>query len=326
MIMSVFRRGSLHCLCVLAAGVSLATAQVPDSLMRENPAGPPSSSLPPDSSSAGQPVRQVSYIRLAVMGGITLGFLGGSYLYVKKYWWADQQTTFHFDRSPEQYAKNMDKVCHFFWGYVGGDMASAGFRWAGIDDNASLVYGGVMNMVISLAIEMTDGYAPLHGFSVMDFTAGAVGGFYPLLQRNIRFLQPLNFKMSYWNHAPDYYSKGSQLKEHNPVRFFADNYANQTYWALLNLQQISPRSWSSWMPGWLSFAVGVRAGDVVPVIQTDRQFQNVHVYLSVDVDVPQLLPKEGPLWGTLRTVLKYFHFPAPALRISPSFAGFALYM
>ena len=80
------------------------------------------------------------------------------------------------------------------------------------------------------------------------------------------------------------------------------------------------------MPSWLSFAAGVRAGDVVPVIQTDRQFQNVHVYVSIDIDVPQLLPKEGVFWNSLRAFFKYYHFPAPALRISPNIAAFGFYM
>jgi hypothetical protein len=326
MSMRVYRTGSIHCVLLMAAGISLAVAQVPDSLVGKRPADSPSSSLPHDPLSQDPPVREVSSLRLAVMGGITLGFLGGSYLYVKKYWWADQRTTFHFDRSPEQYAKNMDKVSHFFFGYVGGDLASAGFRWAGVEEGPSYVYGALMNMVISLSIEMTDGFAPAHGFSVGDLTAGVVGGFYPLLQRNVRFLRPLNFKMSYWNHAPDYFSKQSQLNEQNPVRFFADNYGNQTYWALLNLHQVSPRSWKSWMPSWLSLALGVRAGEVVPVIQTDRQFENVHVFVSFDIDIPQLLPEEGAFWTALRGLLKYYHFPAPALRISPNVAVFGFYM
>jgi len=326
MSMRVHRSWLLRAVATLISGVSVASAQLPDSGLGALQAHAPSSSLPPGAVSQPESVRSVNYGRLAIMGGITVGFFAGSYMYVKQYWWADQQTSFHYDTSPEQYAKNMDKVAHFFWGFMGADLAGMGFRWAGTGDDASYVYGALMNMVISLSIEMTDGYAPAHGFSTMDFAAGAVGGFYPLVQRHVGFLKPLNFKMSYWNHAPDYYDRQSQLNELNPVRFFADNYGNQTYWATLNLQQLSPRSWKSSVPSWLSFAVGVRAGDVAPVIETDKQFTNVHVYLSVDLDVAQLLPEEGALWTTLRTLFKYYHLPAPAIRISPNVAVFGLYM
>jgi hypothetical protein len=39
--------------------------------------------------------------------------------------------------------------------------------------------------------------------------------------------------------------------------------------------------------------------------------------LSIDVD-PERLPGENPLWKTVKHQLSYYHFPSPALQLTPS--------
>lgn len=260
------------------------------------------------------------------MGAITAGAAVGSYFYVRDVWWSKQESKFHFENTAERYALHLDKMSHFFGGTAEADFFAGGFQWCGFDEDDARIYGAIMSNIISFSVEMTDAYAVEHGFSVKDYLSGAAGAWYPYLQNKNPSLKALNFKWSYWNHAPKYFAKRNQLVEFHPSRAFIDNYANQTYWATLNMRSIAPKSWEESIPPWLGFAVGARAGDVVDVIRKDRQFQEFQVYLSLDVDVAQFLPEEGEFWVVLRRVLPHLHFPAPALRLTPRVRFFGFYM
>jgi len=296
--------------------------QSPDSLTTAPVSEDPSQQAPPSHVST----QNINYLRLGVMGGITAGAAVGSYFYVKDVWWAKSRSTFQFERTAERYALHLDKAGHF-WGTVGETRFFAGgFEWAGFNEGDSRLYGALMSNVISLSVEMTDAFAVEHGFSMKDFLAGVAGAWYPYLQHEIPALRTVNFKWSYWNHVPKYFTKKDQLIEGNPTRSFLDNYGNQTYWVTVNARAIAPQAWKKSVPEWLGLAVGARAGDVVDVIEKDKQFKEFQVYLSIDVDVPQLLPEEGPFWAILRRFLSMIHFPAPAIRLTPHVAAFGLYM
>lgn len=258
------------------------------------------------------------------MGGVTAGVITGSYLYVKDFWWAKQKTAFQFDNSKERYALHLDKASHFFGGVVESDFLSGGFQWSGLSEDRAYLYGALLSALISTAVEFKDGYAVEHGFSLKDWGAGLLGASYPYLQNQIPSLRTLNFKVSYWNHVPKYFDMKSQLIEQHPKLAFMDNYGNQTYWAVVNLASITPEGWR--IPSWLGIAVGGRAGDAVDVIRDDEQFKEFQLYLSLDVDVAQVLPESGGFWTVVRRVVKFIHFPSPAIRLTPHIAFFGFYM
>ena len=260
------------------------------------------------------------------MGAITAGAAVGSYFYVKDVWWAKQQSEFHFERTAERYALNLDKMSHFFGGTEEADFFAGGFQWSGFEEGDARIYGAIMSNIISFSVEMTDAYAVEHGFSIKDYLSGAAGAWYPYLQYRYPSLKALNFKWSYWNHVPKYFTKADQLIEQNPSRAFIDNYGNQTYWATITMRSLAPDSWKESIPPWLNLAIGARAGDVVDVIQKDTQFKEFQVYISLDVDVAQFLPEEGGFWVVLRRIVPHVHFPAPALRITPRVRLFGFYM
>jgi len=270
-------------------------------------------------------VQSINYYRLGIMGGITASAVVGSYFYVKDFWWAKKQTTFHFETTKEHYALSMDKASHFFGGTIEADLFAGGFQWSGFDEQHARLYGAIMSDVISFSVEMTDGYAVEHGFSIKDFLCGTAGAWYPYLQYHVPSLKAVNFKWSYWNHVPTYFTKPN-LIEKNPSRSFVDNYGNQTYWMTINLRSVAPASWESALPPWLNLAIGGRAGDVVDVIRKDSQFKEFQMYVSLDVDVGQLLPQEGAFWVALRRIVSHVHLPAPAIRVIPNVRVFGFYM
>lgn len=259
------------------------------------------------------------------MGGITAGTMIGSYLYVKDVWWVKNQTKFQFERTAEKYALHIDKASHFWGGTVESDMFASGFRWSGIEEEDSYLYGALMSSLISFSVEMTDGFAVEHGFSLKDWGAGLAGAWYRYAQYKIPSLRSVNFKASYWNHIPKYFEKKDQLIEQNPRRAFIDNYGNQTYWMVVNARAVSPEAWQESVPSWLGLAIGARAGDVVDVIRKDEQFREFQLYVAVDIDVKQFLPEEGDFWQAARRILGYMHMPSPAVRLTPRVVGFGLY-
>ncbi|MBI2620472.1 MAG: DUF2279 domain-containing protein [Ignavibacteriales bacterium] len=319
--MKWFRHLFFSCLVLLNS----APGQSSDSLSASTiPAENPSLLQSPISLQVSPP--KINYVRLGIMGGITAGAAVGSYLYVKDVWWAESRSGFQFERTAERYALHLDKASHF-WGAIGeADFFAGGFEWTGFDDRRARIYGALMSNVISLSVEMTDAFAVEHGFSIKDYLAGALGAWYPYLQLEIPALQNVYFKWSYWNHVPRYFEKKDQLIEQNPTRSFLDNYGNQTYWVTVNARSIAPQSWKTSIPPWLGLTVGARAGDVVDVIQKDKQFKEFQLYFSIDVDVPQLLPEEGPFWAVLRRFFSHIHFPAPAIRLTPRVSVFGFYM
>jgi hypothetical protein len=270
--------------------------------------------------------RSVSYTRLAVMGGVTAGVVTGSYLYVKDFWWSKQKTTFRFDESKEHYALHLDKAGHFFAGVVEADFLAGGFQWSGIEDEHAYLYGGLISILFSTSVEMKDGYAIEHGFSLKDLGSGILGSSYPYLRHRFPWLAALSFKASYWNHVPKYFDMKDQLIEHNTNFLFMDNYGNQTFWWVLNAQAIAPKAWKPAIPSWLGIAIGARAGDAVDVIRDDEQFKEFQLYLSLDIDVAQFLPESGGFWSVARRVVKFIHFPSPAIRLTPRVALFGFYL
>jgi hypothetical protein len=215
-------------------------------------------------------------------------------------------------------------MSHFFGGTVEADFFAGGFQWTGFDEGDARLYGAIMSNVISLSVEVTDAYAVEHGFSIKDYLSGSAGAWYQFLQYEYPSLKAVNFKWSYWNHAPKYFK--ADLSEQNPKRAFLDNYGNQTHWITVKARSIVPDSWKPSVPPWLGFAIGVRAGDVVDIIRKDSQFKEFQLYLSLDVDVAQFLPDEGEFWVVLRRIVPHVHFPAPALRITPRVRFFGFYM
>ncbi len=260
------------------------------------------------------------------MGGITAGAAVGSYFYVKDVWWAKQQSSFRFERTAERYALHLDKLSHFLGGISEGDFFAGGFQWSGFHEKDARLYGAIMSNIVSLSVEMTDAYAVEHGFSLKDYFSSVSGAWYQYLQYTNPSLRSVNFKWSYWNHAPKYFTKSAQLIEQNPSRAFIDNYANQTHWMTVNMRSIVPQDWEESVPPWLALAVGARAGDVVEVIRKDSQFKEFQLYLSVDIDVNYFLPEEGAFWVVLRRTLSHLHFPSPALRLTPRLRFFGFYM
>lgn len=262
------------------------------------------------------------------MGGIAVGGLAASYIYVQNVWWADQKTSFHIDHDMDyRYAKNMDKVGHFIGGSMSAELFKAGFYWAGMNAKSSYLYAGALGSLMQGIIELKDGFAPTYGFSVGDVVAGSAGSFLPYLKYSFPKLHSFQIKLSYYVHDTyyfDVYPYGDRL----------DDYMNQTYWLSLTVDQWLPRGsrveriW----PDWLCVVGGFGVDNTLNMYYTGVNLEenkgkgNYEYYLSIDIDWRKIIKPRSNFNKALADALNYIKLPLPTLRLAPTLEGHWMFL
>ena len=263
--------------------------------------------------------------RVLVVSSSLAAVLGGSYLYVENSWWADKQTTFHFDDGADlTYALNVDKVGHFMGGLVAADFFSSSMKWSGMNEKKSLWYGAAFGSGLQLAIEMKDAYAPYWGFSKWDLALGSAGSFWPVAQYYNPDLKAINFKISYYKRSNIYWDLDKQRGKETNRYAWQDDYPNQTYWVTFDVNHfVETCCW----PDWLNVAVGFGIDDTQYLNGGTKAGGNNEWYIALDYDVPKMLKKwNSPTGKKVKHWLNYFHLPAPTIRISPKLELYPLFL
>ena len=267
-------------------------------------------------------------IRFVVVNTSSLLGLVGSYYFINTAWWADSKKSFHFDGGGSnikdvfnlgsgrdaKYAKQIDKVGHFYSGRIISDLYVRAVRWSGKSEEQSLLWGGILGTAVHGFVEIKDGYSPTWGFSMYDFMSGSLGSFYPYFQSKSRFLNALDIKYSYYPKYTYYYDFINRRGND-----FFDDYMNATFWFTFNPKRYKPVS--NW-PKWLGISVGIGVDETLnnynlkmPGGNADWGKGGYEFYLAPDIDFEGLLPKR-PFWKNLGHALNYIKFPTPVIRLS----------
>ncbi len=266
--------------------------------------------------------------RFAIVNASSLIGLVGSYYFINTAWWADSKKSFHFDGGSTnfkdafniglgrdaKYAKQLDKLGHFYSGRIISDLYVRAVRWSGKSEEQSLIWGGILGTTVHGFVEIKDGYSPTWGFSMYDFMSGTLGSFYPYFQSKSNFLKAVDIKYSYYPKNSHYYDfinrKGND---------FFDDYMNATIWFTFNPKRYKPKS--KW-PKWLGISAGIGVDETLnnyylkmPGGIADYGKGGYEFYVAPDIDFEGLLPKK-PFWQNLGHVLNYIKFPTPAIRFS----------
>ncbi len=264
------------------------------------------------------PEDNISYVRLGIVSGTSLAILGGIYYRWETAWWNQGNTHFHIDYN-YTYTENVDKIGHLYGGILFTECFSEGLRWAGLDEESSLLYGGLFSTLVYTGVEIKDGFAPTWGFDPVDLAGSAVGAFYPYAQKKIPFLQNFNFKYSYFPSNSAYYNKMNQGSKNN--QFFNDDYEGETFWLAADLKNLLPSEMNSFMPDFLNLALGVS----ITNLDNPEAIHKVFI-ISPDIDLVKLFkPEDGFLKEALR-LLNYIHLPLPAIKIYPDLKAYPLYL
>ncbi|MBC8124526.1 MAG: DUF2279 domain-containing protein [Candidatus Kapabacteria bacterium] len=252
----------------------------------------------------------INPVKLGVVGGATvLGFIGGHAL-SNELWWKGEKAPFHVNTSVDYtYALNADKLGHMTFSYMASSIYSDLFRRCGMDSTQSAWSGFGVTMAYQTFVEIRDGFSADYGFSWGDIAANTIGAALPVAQRYVPALRSMDLQISFWP---------SQAFNNGAYNSIIDDYTSTTHWLTVNVSDVSPRSWQSWIPPWLGLAIGHS------VQNTDGQGGGQHVvYLSLDWQLHRI-PGLAPWLRDVLRVLHLYHLPAPAVRILPNVVWYGL--
>jgi hypothetical protein len=104
---------------------------------------------------------------------------------------------------------------------------------------------------------------------------------------------------------------------------FIEDYGGQSYWLSLNVSGILPAAAKPYWPSWLNIALGVSGYNLDAPDFKDRKKAWV---LSLDYDMAKIIPESDyEILNFIRRGLDYWHFPAPAVRLTPEPKFFILF-
>ena len=272
----------------------------------------------------GETVGPVHATRLWLMGGTMAVANAAIAVYFFETYYNDEFATrapFHTFNDWYNADLNVDKVGHIWSAQAYAQAMYHMFRWANMDQTASMYWSSGLAFFFQLEMEITDGLFEKWGFSWWDIAANTIGAVWPNLQRVYPALRPVMLKMSY--HPSAAVNKG--WVEHDYLR----DYDGFTYWLAVSVEDLLPAAAKPWWPDWLGVAVGYGANQTMlgekiynsrnGVGQGEQEW-----YIALDYDLRKL-PGDTAFLRWLKESLNIFHLPAPAIRLTPSAVYYGLY-
>lgn len=263
----------------------------------------------------GQTSPEVNYGRLAIVGGAWTATIISIHIYQQNGWWKDNRTSFHF-REDLKYGLSVDKIGHFYSATVATFIGRKSIEWAEIPEQKALLLGVGVGLLFQTYVEIEDGFSAW-GFDRVDFATNVIGAAWPIAQYYIPFFQNFDFKFSYHPSPLLNNPGGSGFQGQQHLIF--DDYEGQTMWLSTKVKNFLPAALEQYWPEFLCLAVGYGARDIAgpepyPVY-----------YLALDYDMTKIIPAKTWFLKTLGEALNFIHFPAPAVRISPSAIWYGFY-
>ncbi len=208
----------------------------------------------------------------------------------------------------------MDKVGHGMSCYYIGMAGYHSLKWAGVNNNKSLWFGGTLGLFLMTSVEVFDGYSAAWGFSWGDVGMNSLGTGIFMAQQAAWNEQRILLKYSY--HKSDYVNLRPELLGENLIQNTLKDYNGQTYWASGNISSFLGEGNN--FPKWLNFAVGYGADGMLsafdnssyPNIERYRQY-----YLSLDVDLTRIKTK-SKFFNTFLGAFGFIKFPMPTIEFN----------
>lgn len=245
-------------------------------------------------------------------------FAVGTYAALNQLWYADyDRSDFHFINDNAEWMQ-MDKVGHVFSTYHLSNQSANLFKWSGMSQRKSSIYGATTGFAFVSAIEIFDGFSEEWGASTGDLAANATGTLLfigqELLWKEQRITPKFSFhKSPYASVRPDVL--GSTMTE----QIFKD-YNGQTYWLSANVHSFFKQS--KIVPKWLNVAFGYGAtgmvtgeNDPVNLVFLPEKGQLRQYYFSLDADLTKIRTKSH-LLKTLFSVVNTIKIPAPTIEVN----------
>ena len=249
--------------------------------------------------------------------------LAGTMILLDQVWYSNYpRTSFQFFDDSRDW-KQMDKLGHVTSAYHLSAASAGAFRWAGLDNRQSALYGSITGTLFMTTIEVLDGFSEEWGFSWSDQAANFVGSGLFYFQQVAWESQKIKVRYSYQSsglqeHRPDLF--GTNVAEH-----MLKDYNGMTFWLSANMNMFSGER--EIFPPWLNIAIGYSAngmlgsienpaehnGQILPEMQRYRQW-----FISPDIDFSKI-DTDSQLLIMLFKALDFLKFPAPAVEYNSEY-------
>lgn len=247
----------------------------------------------------------------AVTGNLAL------YQYFKRAWWNGQPAR-HMWINWEQREpfREMDKFGHAYGGYhlarIGGELLDG----ACVSRGKAVWWSAAYAAAFQLQIEMWDGKQAEYGFSPLDLAANTAGAGYAVAQHYVPVLRNVKPTISYSRTLASRRYGRAQGSELRPTT----DYSGQTYWLGFDVDAMLPDGAARWWPGFVRASIGHSITDYVDPNTGRGLWGRREIVLTLDID-PEKLPGQNRVWRQVKHELSYYHFPAPALVLTPTARG-----
>ncbi len=242
------------------------------------------------------------------------------YYIFKGAYWNEQKTKFHTFNDWNNADMNIDKLGHFYAGMLLSKAAYKVLRATNVPENYSVISSILSSIFFQTQIEIHDAYYKKWGWSWWDFTGNVLGAVYPHLQNYFKPLKSVNLKWSY--HLSPAYKKGW-------YDYWIKDYEGFTYYLSLDVHSILPEPLDNYWPKWLNIAAayGVEKVKLGKNIwnSSGRPLGDREFYISLDYSLLKLINPQSKTLREILDLLDNFHFPAPAVRFSPSTIWYGIY-
>jgi predicted lipoprotein DUF2279 len=255
----------------------------------------------------------------AVRTGVGTAFVGVNaylYHYFKKAWWSGERAPHFFFRADwDQEFRDQDKFGHMFGGYHLARVGYAGLRGACVSEKRAIFWSAAYAAAFQLQIEIFDGQFKKYGFSYADMIGNTAGQTLAVMQELHPSLRAIKPTISYHKtRALKNMERG--LITSGELRPSLD-YSGQTYWFSADMNGLLPDGARDYWPSFIRLSAGHSVTDWVNPETGVTQRGKRKIMFSLDFD-PEKLPGNAPLWKSIKHTLSYYHFPAPALELTPT--------
>jgi hypothetical protein len=254
----------------------------------------------------------------AVRAGVGTAFVGGNaylYHYFKKAWWSGTRAKhFFFHADWDQWFRDQDKFGHMLGGYHLARIGYAGLREACVSDKKAIIWSAAYAAAFQLQIEIFDGQFQKYGFSYADMIANTTGQTLAVMQEIHPSWRAIKPTFSYHKTVALLNTENGTIKG-GELRPSLD-YSGQTYWFSADMNALLPEGAKQYWPAFIRLSAGHSVTDWVNPNTGEVQRAQRKILLSLDFDADKL-PGNAPWWRSVKRTLSYYHFPAPAIELTP---------
>jgi hypothetical protein len=252
--------------------------------------------------------QEVNKLKLySILGVTSAGFIYG-HAFLNELWWKGEKTSFHFNFAEDwRSSLGADKLGHFYFPYLVGNVYSELFQWSGVEEKRSHYYAASLAFFYQTYIEIRDGFSEQYGFSWGDFGANVLGASYPVLQYHYPVLKNFHFKISF------YPSERFRNNSHGAI---IDDYESTYHWLSFNIKNLLPENVGRHYPAFINLALGHSVHNL------DAEGRH-ELYIALDWNL-ESLPGDTWLLKFLKKTFNHYHLPSPAVRVYPGVTWFGL--